>query len=141
MLGIADARFQAALERTAKASRQAGARLRPASRRWRATHAEQLARDAAPFRADGLLPDYPLGCDFTAVEQRLVRALAWLKDATRRPGVKLRTMLRALRRATDGDAGGAAAHGPGTAIGLARCAGGAPARAGAEAHATPAARP
>ena len=29
-----------------------------------------------------LLVDYPLGCDFTPVEQRLVRALGWLKSAT-----------------------------------------------------------
>ena len=33
-------------------------------------------RRSAP---DGPLPDYPLGSDFTPVEQRLVKALGWLK--------------------------------------------------------------
>ena len=39
----------------------------------------------APFRADGTLPDYPLGSDFTEVEQRLVKALGWLKANTATP--------------------------------------------------------
>jgi len=34
------------------------------------------------FRNDGSLPDYPLGSDFTATEQRLVKALKFLKEKT-----------------------------------------------------------
>ena len=63
--------------------------------------------EAAPFRASGLLVDYPLGCDFTPVEQRLVRALAWLKSATASRGGKLRTIAKALsgtRAARDAEA-------------------------------------
>ena len=49
----------------------------------------QRLRDAlAPLRRDGTLPDYPLGSDFTPVEQRLVKALGWLKANTAtRPGM------------------------------------------------------
>jgi hypothetical protein len=59
-------------------------------------------RDAlAPFRKDGTLPDYPLGSDFTGVEQRLVKALGWLKSNTATTGSKLRTVLRALGARSD----------------------------------------
>ena len=55
-------------------------------------------RDAlAPFRRDGTLPDYPLGSDFTEVEQRLVRALGWLKASTGTPLAKAATVLASLR--------------------------------------------
>jgi hypothetical protein len=57
----------------------------------------------APFRIDGTLPDYPLGSDFTEVEQRLVRALAWLKSKTDTRMGKLQVVVRALTRAHDTD--------------------------------------
>jgi hypothetical protein len=57
---------------------------------------EAVARKLREFRARGLLSDYPLGCDFTPVEQRLAKALGWLKSATATRGGKLRTLLRAL---------------------------------------------
>jgi hypothetical protein len=57
----------------------------------------------APFRADGTLPDYPLGSDFTAVEQRLVKALGWLKASAATRAGKLRTVLRALGAAASQD--------------------------------------
>ena len=50
----------------------------------------------APFRADGTLPDYPLGSDFTPVEQRLAKALLWLKANTATRGAKLATIAKAL---------------------------------------------
>jgi hypothetical protein len=94
MIGIADARFFLDLHRAATDARKA----RPAYVNWessRNTPASLRAR-LAPFRASGLLPDYPLGCDFTPVEQRLARALGWLKSATAARGRKLRTLARAL---------------------------------------------
>jgi hypothetical protein len=54
-------------------------------RNWQPTSARQhsgssnyaeVLRGAGPFRADGSLPDYPLGSDFNAIEQVLVKALA-----------------------------------------------------------------
>jgi acyl-CoA hydrolase len=95
MLGLADARFQPALLAKARAARKLPAGFaQPAA--WAANTPAEITRRLAPFRASGLLVDYPLGCDFTPVEQRLVRALAWLKSETATRGGKLRTLGRAL---------------------------------------------
>src|SRR5690606_14308085 len=55
-----------------------------------------LRESLAPFRADGTLPDYPLGSDFTDVEQQLLKALGWLKARTGSAGGKARTVAAAL---------------------------------------------
>lgn len=95
MAGICDARFQQDLLDTAEAEGKLrrhfslDARAADNTPRW-------LRRALAPLRRDGTLPDYPLGCDFTEVEQRLVRALAWLKANTGGTAGKLRTVARAL---------------------------------------------
>ncbi|UIE43675.1 hypothetical protein KOJCDNHJ_01540 [Xanthomonas citri pv. punicae] len=49
------------------------------------------------------MPDYPLGSDFTKIEQRLLPALGWLKSATASTGGKIATVARALlpREASD----------------------------------------
>ena len=101
MIGLADARFQAAL---AAKARSAG-KLEVIARGPGSTVNIPARLDAAlrPFRRQGLLPDYPLGCDFTAEEQRLVRALGWLKTATRSPGRKLSTLLAALAQGRSSD--------------------------------------
>lgn len=95
MAAIADARFQGGLlacgRRGGKVA--ADARLPDAA----STNTPARLRAAlAPFRADGTLPDYPLGSDFTPVEERLVRALTWLKDHTAARGAKLRTVAQSL---------------------------------------------
>ncbi|MBB5209294.1 acetyl-CoA hydrolase/transferase C-terminal domain-containing protein [Chiayiivirga flava] len=59
--------------------------------------AAALRATLAPFRAAGLLPDYPLGSDFTPVEQHLARALGWLKRNTATRGGMLSTLWAALR--------------------------------------------
>ncbi|MEI9992688.1 MAG: acetyl-CoA hydrolase/transferase C-terminal domain-containing protein [Rhizomicrobium sp.] len=83
MLAIADSRFQDELLRRAK---DAGKIARdyeiPAAHRD--NHPGRIETALAPLRARGLLPDYPLGCDFTPVERRLLPALERLKDATPR---------------------------------------------------------
>ncbi|MDC0715597.1 acetyl-CoA hydrolase/transferase C-terminal domain-containing protein [Nannocystis bainbridge] len=78
MAAIADARFQAGL----LAAAEANLKLRrgfTAPGRWADNTPEALRERLAPHRAAGALPDYPLGSDFTPVEQRLARALGWLK--------------------------------------------------------------
>ena len=102
MAGIADARFQQGLLDEARASRKLGAGF-VAPERWRRNSPQHLGATLAPFRADGTLPDYPLGSDFTAVEQRLARALGWLQAATATRGGKLRTVWQALRAAPPDD--------------------------------------
>ena len=95
MAGICDARFQQALLETAKADGKLRRDFVVAARAADNTPA-WLRGALAPLRRDGTLPDYPLGSDFTAVEQRLVKALGWLKANTGGAGDKLRTVLRAV---------------------------------------------
>lgn len=105
MLGLCDARFQDQLVAKAKAAKKLPAAFSPAPRLSENTPA-RLAATLRPYRQMGLLPDYPLGSDFTAVEQRLVRALGWLKSATATRGGKLRALVAALTQggATDTEA-------------------------------------
>jgi hypothetical protein len=95
MAGIADARHQAPLVDRAKRERKLRADFEIPSG-WTRNTPERLRAALAPFRKDGTLPDYPLGSDFTEVEQRLVRALQWLKAETASTGGKLRTVIAAL---------------------------------------------
>ncbi len=96
MLALTAAPFQAGLLTAAKAGLKLDAdyALPPA---LAANTMESLNLRLAPFRKSGLLPDYPLGCDFTVTEQRLVKALSWLKSATERTPGKLKTIVQALR--------------------------------------------
>jgi acyl-CoA hydrolase len=99
MLAITDARFAAGLAARAIDAGKLG--IAPATD-GRNTP-QRLAATLAPFRREGLLPDYPLGSDFTEVEQRLVRALGWLRRATASRRGKLATIGRALLRAAPDD--------------------------------------
>ena len=95
MASVADARFQAGLlARAAGNGKLRNDFVTPGD--WSKNTPDALAAALAPLRADGTLPDYPLGSDFTAVEQRLVRALGWLKSRTATRAGKLRTVLQAL---------------------------------------------
>ncbi len=95
MAGIADARFQADLLDKAKHSKKLRGDF-SAGPEWARNTPQRLREALAPFRNDGTLPDYPLGSDFTEVEQRLVKALGWLKNATGTLPHKLRTLCNAL---------------------------------------------
>ncbi|MCR6662959.1 MAG: acetyl-CoA hydrolase [Luteimonas sp.] len=102
MAGIADARFQGALLDKAKAAKK----LRKnfiVPQAWSRNTPERLRDALAPLRADGTLPDYPLGSDFTPVEQRLVRALGWLKRETATTPGKLTTLAKAMSAGDAGD--------------------------------------
>ena len=81
MAAVAEAGFQQPLLDVAKAN----GKLRRdfiAPEAWRRNTPDHLHATLAPFRSDGSLPDYPLGSDFTPVEQRLVKALGWLQQHT-----------------------------------------------------------
>lgn len=95
MLALCDARFRPALERAAKqAGKLADTFVAPPG--WAENHPARLRATLRPHRLSGLLPDYPLGSDFTPVEQRIARALAWLKAATASRRGKLATLAKAL---------------------------------------------
>ena len=95
MAAIADAQAVPALLEEAIRSRKLRADFRMPEA-WARNSAARVRAALAPFRADGTLPDYPLGSDFDAVEQRLVRALAWLKRRTGSQRGKLATVAAAL---------------------------------------------
>lgn len=95
MLALADSRFASSLRATAVAAGKIPCEARAHTAGIRHT-AASLAAALRPFREDGSLPDYPLGCDFTPTEQRLAKALAWLKQATASPIGKARTIAAAL---------------------------------------------
>ncbi|KRG64672.1 acetyl-CoA hydrolase [Stenotrophomonas humi] len=97
MTGIADAAFQHALLEQAKASRKLDLSF-TAPEAWQRNRPDVLRAALAPFRSDGSLPDYPLGSDFTPLEQDLLRALTWLKANTRTYRDKLRAAASAIRQ-------------------------------------------
>ena len=103
MAGIADARHQAALLERAKTARKLD-RGFDAPAMWNRNTPQRLRDALAPFRKDGTLPDYPLGSDFTPVEQRVVKALEWLQAETATRGGMLRTIAAALADSATGDA-------------------------------------
>lgn len=99
MLAIGDARFAPHLARNAQASGKLGQIDAPV---WQHNTPEHLESVLAPFREEGLLPEYPLGSDFTAEEQDLVRALGALKANTATRTGKLRAILHALLQSQSG---------------------------------------
>jgi hypothetical protein len=97
MLSVADSRFQGELARAAK---DAG-KLRksfeiPSSHRENAP--ERIVAALKPAREAGLLPSFPFGSDFTAVEQRLIPALQTLQQAQHLPLQLARMLWRGLTR-------------------------------------------
>lgn len=95
MLHICDRRFADTLARQAIAAGKLDPKWREQASRAE-NDADSLRHRLAPFRADGSLPEYPLGSDFTPVEQRLVKALGWLRRATGNRRGKLKTIAAAL---------------------------------------------
>ena len=95
MLALTDARFQDGLAAQARAAGKLAADFQPAAALARNTRTA-LQQTLQPFRREGLLPDYPLGSDFSAEEQRLVKALTWLRSATGSRRGKLATLVRAV---------------------------------------------
>ena len=81
MLAITDARFQDELLRQAKdAGKIEREFVLPKSARDNTPDA--IARALRPAADAGLLPTFPFGTDFTAIEQRLIPALQVLKSAS-----------------------------------------------------------
>ncbi len=100
MTAITDARFQNEIMEVAKRSKKLRMDF-TGEPEWSRNTPLRLRETLAPFRKDGTLPDYPLGSDFTEVEQRLVKALGWLKANTSTTTSKISTVLRALATSTD----------------------------------------
>ena len=77
MLNITDSRFQEVLLEQAREQGKVAADYRiPES--FRHNSPERLAEIRSRF-SDKDFPSFPLGCDFSDIEQQLIAALAWLK--------------------------------------------------------------
>jgi acyl-CoA hydrolase len=96
MLSICDARFLDALAAEAKAHGKLAADFR-IPEAWRRHRPECLREALQPLVEQGLLPTFPFGSDFTAMEQRLLPALNWLKSSGMHWRGKL-ALLRSLLR-------------------------------------------
>jgi acyl-CoA hydrolase len=103
MLRLTEQRFQPDLIARAKAIGKLPATFAMAPDRSPNTAAALAAR-LRSARLSGLLPDYPMGSDFSDVEQRLLRALAWLKQRDSGWPRRLRLLSAALFQALDVDA-------------------------------------
>ena len=104
LLDIADSRFQPALAGAARAAgKLPGAFSIPTGARRNTPEAVAAVFDARDVRPH--FPPYPLGTDFTPVEQRLAEALTWLERHTARRASRWRTAAAALVNApmTDDD--------------------------------------
>ncbi|MGH8050021.1 MAG: acetyl-CoA hydrolase/transferase C-terminal domain-containing protein [Arenimonas sp.] len=95
MLAICDARFSAKLIDKAKRELKLDVRFEaPIS--WTLNRPEQISMALKPFRERNLLPDYPIGCDFTGVELRVIKALGFLKAGTASAFGKARLIAAAM---------------------------------------------
>ena len=97
MLKICDSRFRGKLLECARSAMKIAENTVVPTTDTACTPTELRAR-LRPYRQMGLLPDFPLGSDFTRVEERLVRALGWLKSATSTRTGKVRTIAAALTK-------------------------------------------
>ena len=94
MIAIADSRFQAQIAAEAK-------RAGKLDRNWRLPRAHRrntparVAEWLAPWR-QGILPDFPLGTEFTEVERRLMPALDRLRTAAMGKGAMARLLLASV---------------------------------------------
>ncbi|MEP7098784.1 MAG: acetyl-CoA hydrolase/transferase C-terminal domain-containing protein [Dokdonella sp.] len=102
MAAIADVRFVPGLLAESKSA----LKLRTdfvAPTNWSTHSPAHLSRTLQPFHASGLLPDYPMGSDFTAEEEHLAKALGWLLANTATPVRKLRTVVSAFLHGRSSD--------------------------------------
>ena len=94
-LAITDARFLDGLVAQAKRAGKLGTGFSVPDR-WRQNTPARLHDALRPFRARGLLADFPFGSDFTEEEQRLLPALQWLKRHSGGPAARAALLGRAL---------------------------------------------
>lgn len=102
MIGIADARFQ---DELATRARNAG-KLDTAwviPERYRRNTPETIAKAVAASKTQGLFPLFPFGADFDPIEERLLKALRWLKRNTQKLGDRLRAIAAALSTSPTAD--------------------------------------
>jgi acyl-CoA hydrolase len=97
MISVADAQFQDDLIKTA----QENGKLSKGFNKpdfWSENTSRHIEQNLTPFREKGLLPEYPFGTDFTATEQRLIKALDKLKPISKSKSKLIKTAWRGFRK-------------------------------------------
>jgi hypothetical protein len=84
MLAVTDSRFQDELAKVAKDAGKLPKNFE-IPRSHRENFPERIVQALKPARDAGLLPSFPFGSDFDAIEQRLIPALQLLREAQRTP--------------------------------------------------------
>lgn len=95
MLCIADSRFQAELMKTAKDNGKLSTDWQLPEVFQKNTPADLHTR-YAQARSRGQLPQWPFGNDFDEVELRLIKALGWLKKATKSRPKQIKTVIQSF---------------------------------------------
>ncbi len=95
MLSVTNSRFQGELMREAKGYGKLSKSYEiPAA--FRDNTPERIERALKSAKERGLLPDFPFGCDFTEVEQKLIPALQTLRQKSAEPVQLIPLALRGL---------------------------------------------
>ncbi|MCF6262074.1 MAG: acetyl-CoA hydrolase [Xanthomonadales bacterium] len=95
MLCVADSRFQPELAQTAKDNGKLSVDWQIPQIFQQNTPADLHSR-YAQARSNGQLPQWPFGSDFTEVELCLIKALGWLKQATKSRSGKIKTVVQSF---------------------------------------------
>lgn len=95
LLSVTDARFQDELAAQARSAGKLAADW-TIPERYRRNTPEQIAIAMKQAKAQGLFPLFPFGADFDATEEKLVKALRWLKAHTVRSGDRIRAIVAAF---------------------------------------------
>jgi acyl-CoA hydrolase len=98
IIGLADARFQEELAERMKRATKLPDDFRV---RGRSNTPERIAEALEPLKRQGWCQPFPFGTDFTEVEQRLLPALALLRERTATRLGMLRTVMAAIGSDTD----------------------------------------
>ncbi|MEZ5505755.1 MAG: acetyl-CoA hydrolase/transferase C-terminal domain-containing protein [Gammaproteobacteria bacterium] len=96
LVNIADSRFQSDLLQKAKRAGKLSADY-TIPEMFRHNTPERLEQIAAKFRANGLLPAFPLGTDFTVEELVVARSLKAVKAKTESKSVVIKALMKTLR--------------------------------------------
>lgn len=102
MISVADAQFQDDLIKTA----QENGKLSKGFNKpdfWSENTIRHIEQNLAPYREIGLLPEYPFGTDFTATEQKLIKALDKLKPISKSKSKLIKTAWRGFRKRPNKD--------------------------------------
>jgi len=95
LICIADSRWQESLRQRAVKAGKLSARW-SVPLRFRSNTPETVRQSLQPFRAKGLIQDYPFGSDFTVEEEQIAKALGYLQKRTNGRWNKLQLVLKSL---------------------------------------------